>query len=65
MKNEKQELENINAKLFSSFDPEEELWILGGQQDMEELAAGEKTVSGSVTGTPQGPDGGGDFDYKW
>ena len=25
-----QELENINSELFDSFDPEQELWIIGG-----------------------------------
>jgi hypothetical protein len=25
-----QELENINSELFNSFDPEQELWIIGG-----------------------------------
>lgn len=25
-----EELENINAELFNSFDPEQELWIIGG-----------------------------------
>lgn len=48
-----EELERINSELFGSFDPEDESWIVGGS----------KTVSGSVTFTPNGPDGGGDFDY--
>ncbi len=47
-----EELERINSELFGSFDPEDESWIVGGS----------KTVSGSVTFTPNGPDGGGDFD---
>ena len=47
-----EELERINSELFGSFDPEDESWIVGGS----------KTVSGSVTFTPTGPDGGGDFD---
>jgi hypothetical protein len=42
-------LENINDELFSSFDPEEELWIVGGQ----------KSISGS------GSSGGGDGDFDW
>jgi hypothetical protein len=46
------ELERINSELFGSFDPEDESWIVGGS----------KTVSGSVTFTPSGPDGGGDVD---
>ena len=47
-----EELEKINSELFGSFDPEDESWIVGGS----------KTASGSVTFTPAGPDGGGDFD---
>ena len=47
-----EELETINSELFGSFDPEDEAWIVGGS----------KTLSGSVTFTPNGPDGGGDVD---
>jgi hypothetical protein len=48
-----EELETINSELFGSFDPEDESWIVGGS----------KTVSGSATYTPTGPDGGADFDW--
>jgi len=48
-----EELETINSELFGSFDPEDESWIVGGS----------KTVSGSVTFTPNGPDGGADVDF--
>lgn len=48
-----EELERINSELFGSFDPEDESWIVGGS----------KTVSGSVTFTPNGPDGGADVDF--
>lgn len=47
-----EELERINSELFGSFDPEDESWIVGGS----------KTASSSVTYTPNGPDGGADFD---
>jgi len=48
-----EELERINNELFGSFDPEDELWIVGGS----------KTGTSSVTYTPTGPDGGVDFDW--
>ena len=49
-------LENINNDLFDSFNPEEELWIIGG-------ATG--SVTGSATYGPSGPDGrvDGDLDF--
>jgi len=47
-----EELERINSELFSSFDPEDEAWIVGGS----------KTTSSSVTYTPAGGDAGADFD---
>ena len=48
-----EELESINSELFGSFDPEDEAWIVGGS----------KSISGSATYTPTGPDAGGDFDW--
>ena len=49
-----QELETINSELFGSFDPEDELWIVGGA-----------TGSGSVTYTPSGGDGSADVDFAF
>ena len=48
-----EELETINSELFGAFDPEDESWIVGGS----------KSISGSATYTPNGPDGGVDFDW--
>lgn len=48
-----EELEKINSELFGSFDPEDESWIVGGS----------KSVTGSATYTPSGPDGTVDFDW--
>jgi hypothetical protein len=48
-----EELETINSELFGSFDPEDESWIVGGS----------KSVTGSGTFTPNGPDGTVDFDF--
>lgn len=56
MENDKKvELENINNELFNSFDPEEELWVVGGSG----------SVSGSVTSQGGKADGGGDVDLDF
>lgn len=48
-------LESINDELFTAFNPDEELWIVGGN----------KSVSGSGGTTGSGGDvsGDGDFDF--
>ena len=51
----KEALENINSDLFNSFNPEEELWIVGGTG----------SVTGSATHTPAGTDGTVDGDYDF
>jgi hypothetical protein len=51
----KEQLENANTELFNGFNPEEELWVVGGSG----------TASGSVTYQNGRPDGGGDVDYTW
>ena len=53
----KEALENLNSELFDSFNPNEELWIVGGTKS--------GSASGSVTHTPSGTDGGGDVDIDW
>jgi hypothetical protein len=52
-----QELESINSSLFDSFDPEQELWIIGGSTI--------KTTTSVITYTPGHPDGAFDFDISW
>lgn len=49
----REELERINSELFGSFDPEDELWIVGGSKSV--------TVSGTFT--PNGPDSTVTFDW--
>jgi len=53
----KKSLESINSELFNAFNPEDELWVVGGSKSV--------SGSGSVTSTPNGPDGGGDVDVDW
>jgi len=52
----KEALENINSDLFDSFNPDEELWVVGGTT----------CVGGSATGTPAGTDWdvNGDWDHS-
>jgi hypothetical protein len=52
-----QELESINSELFNSFDPEQELWIIGGST--RQTASGQATYSGGR------PDGSVDYDISW
>ncbi len=52
-----QELESINSDLFNSFDPEQELWIIGGST--------RQTASGQVTYSGGRPDGSADYDISW
>jgi hypothetical protein len=52
-----QELESINSELFNSFDPEQELWIIGGSTT--------QTFSSQVTYNGGHPDGGVDYDRSW
>jgi hypothetical protein len=44
----KEALENINSNLFNSFNPEDELWVVGGTLS--------ESVSGSGTVGPSGGD---------
>jgi hypothetical protein len=52
-----QELESINSELFDSFDPEQELWIIGGST--------RQTASGQVTYNNGNRDGSVDYDISW
>jgi hypothetical protein len=52
-----QELESINSELFNSFDPEQELWIIGGST--------RQTASGGATYNNGNPDGSVDYDISW
>jgi hypothetical protein len=52
-----QELESINSELFNSFDPEQELWIIGGSTT--------RTASGQGTYSGGRPDGSVDVDFSW
>lgn len=47
-------LEAINSELFTTFEPSEEAWVVGGSG----------SASGSATYN-NGADGGGDVDYDW
>jgi hypothetical protein len=49
------ELESINGELFDSFDPEQELWIIGGSTT--------HTVSTTTTYSSGNTDF--DADYEW
>jgi len=51
----KEALENINSELFNSFDPEQELWIIGGEIT--------DCVTGRTTNGPNGYDSAVDSDY--
>ena len=55
MKDKDTKLERINNELFDSFDPGDESGIGGGGDN--------RTFTSSVTYTPNGPDGGQDWDY--
>jgi hypothetical protein len=48
-----EELERINSELFASFNPEDEMWIVGGSS----------SLTSRVTFTPTGPDAAADFDW--
>jgi hypothetical protein len=50
-----EELENLESELFSTFDPDDELWIVGGS----------KTISDMATFTPTGMDHAIDIDYTF
>jgi hypothetical protein len=52
-----QELESINSELFDSFDPEQELWIIGGSTRQSVTAGG--------TYNNGNPDGSADYDIQW
>ncbi len=52
-----QELENINSELFNSFDPEQELWIIGG--------SGQLCYTGHSTFSNGHYDSGTDYDWAW
>jgi hypothetical protein len=52
-----EQLENANTELFNSFNPEEELWVVGGSS--------EDTFTGRVTLQPDSPDMAEDLDYTW
>jgi hypothetical protein len=52
-----QELESINSELFSSFDPEQELWIIGGST--------KQSFSTGATYNGGHPDFGADYDITW
>jgi hypothetical protein len=49
-----EELESINGDLFHPFDPEDETWIVGGS----------KSITTSITYTPNSYDGLFDVDYE-
>jgi len=49
--------ENIGDELFNSFDPEEELWLIGG--------SGRRTDSLIHTASPSGGDINTDYDIEW
>jgi len=51
----KEALENINSELFDTFNPEQELAIVGGTG----------STTGKVTGGPNGNDWEADADYDW
>ena len=51
-----QELESINSELFDSFDPEQELWIIGG--------SGKSTLTGFATYSMGRSDFGNDYDIN-
>jgi hypothetical protein len=48
-------IENLESELFGSFDPEDELWIVGGS----------KTITDMYTFTPTGPDTVLDIEYTF
>ena len=50
-----EELERINSELFASFNPEDELWIVGGST----------TFTWYATYMPDRADVGADFDYTF
>lgn len=52
-----QELESINSELFNSFDPEQELWIIGGST--------RQSFTSSGTYNAGNPDFGADYDIQW
>jgi hypothetical protein len=52
-----QQLESINNELFNSFDPEQELWIIGGST--------RQTICGTYTYSGGQPDGSVDLDSTW
>lgn len=52
-----QQLESINGALFNSFDPEQELWIIGGST--------RQTLCGTYTYSGSNPDYSADLDFSW
>jgi hypothetical protein len=48
-----EQLESLDSDLFRSFDPEEEMWLVGGS----------KTITAMATATPDGWDFWADMDY--
>jgi hypothetical protein len=60
--NNEPELEDINSKLFSSFDPDQELWILGGS-DARTNTTGSGTVTGTFNGVGFDADADADVDF--
>ena len=52
-----QELESINSELFDSFDPEQELWIIGGSTKY--------TNTATATYTAGNPDFTAEIDTWW
>jgi hypothetical protein len=51
------ELESINNDLFNSFDPEQELWIIGGSANY--------TNTATATYSAGNPDMSAEIDYPW
>jgi hypothetical protein len=55
-----QELENINSELFDFFDPEQELWILGGSTRWNTISSTMNSTYGNGL-----PDWASDVDVDW
>jgi len=51
--------ESISDELFNSFDPEEELWLIGGSMNITQ------TASTNPTATPSGHDVSIDMEIDW
>jgi hypothetical protein len=52
-----QELESISDEMFNSFDPEQELWIIGGST--------KNTTTTTITYSPTGVEADYDYDINW